>query len=84
MVRPKSGGPRMTVVGRVCGSAQLLCNWFEGVRSHLGNFPARAFVGAPAAEEAAAQDGGGRRARRVPAVSRNCEETFLRRVRSGS
>ena len=47
VVRLKSGGPRMTVVGRMWGSDQLLCNWFEGVRSHMGSFPAKALVGAP-------------------------------------
>ena len=37
----------MTVVGRMWASEQLLCNWFEGVRSHMGHFPAKALVGAP-------------------------------------
>ena len=55
VVRLKSGGPRMTVVGRMWGSDQLLCNWFEGVRSHMGSFPAKALVGAPAEEAAAPQ-----------------------------
>ena len=59
VVRLKSGGPRMTVVGRMWGSDQLLCNWFEGVRSHMGSFPAKALVAAP--EEA--QDEGRARAR---------------------
>jgi uncharacterized protein YodC (DUF2158 family) len=47
LVRLKSGGPRMTVVGRMWGSDQLLCNWFEGVRSHAGSFPAKALAPAP-------------------------------------
>ena len=47
VVRLKSGGPRMTVVGRMWGSDQLLCNWFEGVRSHMGSFPGKALVSAP-------------------------------------
>ena len=42
VVRLKSGGPKMTVVGRMWGSDQLLCNWFEGVRSHAGSFPSKA------------------------------------------
>lgn len=49
VVRLKSGGPGMTVVGRMWGSDQLLCNWFEGVRSHTGSFPAKALVSAPEA-----------------------------------
>ena len=45
----------MTVVGRMWASDQLLCNWFEGVRSHMGSFPAKALTSAPA-EESAAHD----------------------------
>lgn len=56
VVRLKSGGPRMTVVGRMWGSDQLLCNWFEGVRSHAGSFPAKALAGAP--EEARGEQQG--------------------------
>ena len=59
VVRLKSGGPRMTVVGRMWGSDQLLCSWFEGDRSHMGSFPSKALAGAPA-EEAASQDEGER------------------------
>ena len=52
VVRLNSGGPRMTVVGRLWGSDQLLCNWFEGVRSHAGSFPEGALVAAPAESQA--------------------------------
>jgi uncharacterized protein YodC (DUF2158 family) len=53
VVRLKSGGPKMTVVGRMWGSDQLLCNWFEGDRSHAGSFPSKALERAAEARETA-------------------------------
>jgi uncharacterized protein YodC (DUF2158 family) len=55
VVRLKSGGPRMTVVGHVQLSDIMLCKWFEGDKVHTDSFPSKALEGAAEEREAQGQ-----------------------------
>ena len=44
VVHLKSGGPRMTISGRMSALGELTCLWFEGKTRHSGVFGPDALV----------------------------------------